>query len=236
MHLEGVTRRELMADSFCMAKINDSEISIMTRLCSLTIAAGITLFILTASLFARPTLINLALFVSLLLAISVMQVCFLFAGILSWRHKTVYWFLPTVICVLMIGSALCLGSPVGRYFSDRMFQKNSAEYAEVITKFRSGDLHCVTSCNGDVGVIMTSNLPSNIRQVFGTHCDTGGILVLFSDNTDVPLLHEGYLYKDYPIVGNCSKRYGATEIVWSHVPFVRSIENHWYRFADQPGF
>lgn len=208
----------------------------MSRLCLWTIAAGIILFSLAASLYAQPTFIYFALFILLLLAMSVMLVYFFFVGIRRWRERTKFWFLPAAVCALMIGLVFYLGSPVGRYLSDHRFRKDSDEYAVVIEEFRNGKIDCVTSCNGDVKIIKTGNLPENIRQVSGTHCDTGGVLVLFSDRTDVPMLHEGYLFKDYPDIGNCSKRFGAKEIVWSHVPFVRRLEGHWYRFADQPGF
>lgn len=168
----------------------------MIRLCLWTIAAGIILFALTASLFARPTFIYFTLFTILFLAISVTQVSFLLMGIRRWRKKTKSWFFPATVCALTISLALYLGVPVGRYLSDHKFKKDSDKYVKVIEQFRNGELICVTHCNGEVKVIKTDNLPPNIRQVYGTHCDTGGVLVLFSEKTNVPMLHEGYLFKD----------------------------------------
>jgi hypothetical protein len=34
----------------------------------------------------------------------------------------------------------------------------------------------------------------------------------------------------------CSKQFGSREFAWSHFPYVRRIQGHWYRFSDQPGF
>jgi hypothetical protein len=53
-------------------------------------------------------------------------------------------------------------------------------------------------------------------------------------DTDVPLLHEGYVFKDYGESSNCN--HGQSELGGSHLPFVRHVRDKWYRFSDQPGF
>lgn len=208
----------------------------MIRRCLWIAAAGAILFGLVASLYAHPKIICLALLIVLLLAMLVAQIRLLLVGFLRWRRSTKFWLMPAVVCAAVISLSLCFGSMAGRHISDLVFRKHSDEYLKIVAAFHDGSLNCVTSCSGNVGMIETAALPADVRQVYGTHCDGGGVLVLFSLKNDVPLVHEGYLFRDYAETGNCSERFGSHGIVWSHVPFVRKLDRHWYRFSDQPGF
>lgn len=208
----------------------------MMRKCLWIAAAGSILFGLMASLYARPEFLCLAMFIVLLMVMLVVQIYLLSTGFLRWKKNTKFWLMPAIVCAAAISLSLYLGSTVGRYISDLVFRKHSEEYLKIATAFREGSLNCVASCNGDIRMIETANLPANVRQVYGTRCDGGGVLVLFSHKTDVPLVHEGYLFRDYAETGDCSERFGSQGVVWSHVPFVRKLDQHWYRFSDQPGF
>lgn len=117
-----------------------------------------------------------------------------------------------------------------------MFEKRLGDYARVVDDFRSGRVPCASSRNGDLKVIEATNLPAHVRDIWGAHCDGGGVIVLFRLDTQVPLLHEGYMFKNYEEGSDCGKRFGSREMVVAHLPYVRQIEGHWYRFSDQPGF
>ena len=208
----------------------------MIRICLWIAAAGAIFFGLVASLYARPEIICLALLIVLFWGMFVTQIRLLLVGVLRWKKSTKFWLMPAVVCAAVISLSLCFGSTAGRHVSDLVFRKHSDEYLKIANAFRDGSLNCVTSCNGDVKMIETATLPADVRQAYGTHCDGGGVLVLFSLKTDVPLVHEGYLFRDYAETGNCSERFGSHGIVWSHVPYVRKLDQHWYRVSDQPGF
>jgi hypothetical protein len=85
-----------------------------------------------------------------------------------------------------------------------------------------------------LGVIDTSGMhaPEGARDVWGERCDDGGVALLFLHNTDVPLLHEGYIFKSYGPSSNCNTGPGMPEMRWG----LRHITGQWYRFSDQPGF
>lgn len=152
----------------------------MIRRCLWIAAAGAILFGLVASLYAHPKIICLALLIVLLLAMLVAQIRLLLVGFLRWRRSTKFWLMPAVVCAAVISLSLCFGSMAGRHISDLVFRKHSDEYLKIVAAFHDGSLNCVTSCSGNVGMIETAALPADVRQVYGTHCDGGGVLVLFS--------------------------------------------------------
>jgi hypothetical protein len=90
-------------------------------------------------------------------------------------------------------------------------------------------------------MIETTPSPVHVKSIWATHCDDGGVIVLFWAKTDVPLLHEGYIYKDrdYKERTDCNKLLDyPREVFWSHsfFPYTRHITGNWYRVSNQPGF
>ena len=75
-----------------------------------------------------------------------------------------------------------------------------------------------------------------VLDVWATHCDDGGVVVLFRLDTDVLLLHQGYVFKDFGEASNGSKLYGWLASPSSELPFVRHVQGNWFRWADQAGF
>jgi hypothetical protein len=77
--------------------------------------------------------------------------------------------------------------------------------------------------------------PAHVRNIWGVHCDDGGAIVLFLFDTDVPLLHEGFFFKDYGARSNCEAKSLSPELGWPRAPYVRHVTAHWYHWSDQPG-
>jgi|ERR1700733_13668981 hypothetical protein len=207
----------------------------MEKMIKWIIALGGTLFLLRLSSYVIPEFACLLLSVLVLVTLVVLLTVALVAGLLKWRKSSNFWPMPALVCLAFILCSFYVASPIGRYISDGMFEKHLGDYARVVDNFRNGNVLCASSCNGDVKVIEATSLPAHVRDIWGTHCDDSGLIVLFRLDTDVPLLHEGYMFKDYKESSDCSKRFGSREFVWSHLPYVRHIAGHWYRFSDQPG-
>ena len=199
-------------------------------------ALGSILFVLVLLLYVIPGFASLLLSVLVLVTLVVLLTVSLVAGLLKWRKSSKFWPMPALVCLAFIFCSFYVASPIGRYISDRMFERHLGDYARAVDNFRDGSVLCASSCNGDVKAIEGTSLPAHVRDIWGAHCDGNGVIVLFRLDTDVPLLHEGYMFKDYEESSDCSKRFGSREFVWSHLPYVRQIEGHWYRFSDQPGF
>jgi hypothetical protein len=97
-----------------------------------------------------------------------------------------------------------------------------------VDSFRSGNLSCLTPCNMDSQVIAVASRPANIRDVWGAHCDDGGVMVLFLINSDVPLLHTGYIFEGYGEGSSCNK----VPIKPESKLYIRPIIGQWYHFSD----
>jgi hypothetical protein len=193
------------------------------------VALGSILFVLALSLYVLPKFACMMLSLLILVALVVLLARALVEGLLKWRKSSNFWPMPALVCLAFILCAYYFASPVGRYISDRMFERHRGDYARVVDNFRDGSLLCASSCNGDVKAIEATSLPAHVRDIWAAHCDGSGVIVLFLLDTDVPLLHHGYVFRDYEEGSDCSKRFGSHE-------YVRQIEGHWYRFSDQPGF
>jgi hypothetical protein len=197
------------------------------------VALGSILFFLVVSSYVLPEFFCILLSGIVLVALVILLGRSLIAGLLKWRKSSKLWPMPTAICVAIALCTYYLASPTGRYISDRMFERHLADYGRVVADFRDGSVHCATSCNGELGAIETARLPARVRAIWGMHCDGSGVILLFLVYTDVPLLHEGYIFKDSGENSDCSKEFASRESVRYSM---RQIEGHWYRFSDQPGF
>jgi hypothetical protein len=200
------------------------------------VALGSVLFVLTLSLYVLPKFACLLLSGLVLGLLVVLLISSLIAGFLKWRKFSNFWPMPAIACFVLIFCSFYIASPIGRYISDRTFERHLGDCARVVDDFRSGSVRCASACNGVAEVVETTSVPAHIRDIWGMHCEGSGVIVLFRLGTDVPLLHEGYVFKDYEESSDCSKRFGSRELVWSRLPHVRQIEGHSYRFSDQPGF
>jgi hypothetical protein len=208
----------------------------MERVYRWIVALGSILFVLGVSSYAFPELACLLVSILVLATLVVLLTASLVSGLMKWRKFSKFWPMPALVCGAFILCWFYLASPTGRYLSDRIFERHLGDYARVVDNFKSGSVLCASACKGDINAIETTDLPAHVLKILGTHCDGNGVVVLFLRDTDVPLLHEGYMFKDYEEGSDCSKRFGARDFVWLHLPYVRPIEGHWYRFSDEPGF
>ena len=207
----------------------------MKRILMVAFGAGLCFFILRLITFAVPEII--CIWSSVVLAIALLVILGIAAkeGITKWRKISNMWLVPATLCLVFLISGFEGGPRLGRKISDWMFMKHIAAYAGIVSNFKSGGLSCATSCIGKVGSINAVSLPANVRDILGARCDDGGAIVLFRVKTDVPLLHEGYFFKDYGQTSNCGLSSISPETGWPHAPYTRHVEGYWYHFSDQPG-
>jgi hypothetical protein len=208
----------------------------MERTIKWIIALGGTLFFLRLWSYVIPEFACLVLSAIVLAALVVLVTIALIAGFTKWRKHSRLWMVPSLVGLAFLLCSFYVASPMGQYVSDRMFEKHLGDYSRVVSNFKEGNLLCAGSCKGDIQLIESTNRPAHVRDIWGTHCDDGGVVVLFRADTDVPLLHQGYIFKDYEERSNCGELFGSRKVVWSHLPYIRPITGHWYRFSDQPGF
>jgi hypothetical protein len=142
---------------------------------------------------------------------------------------------PALVGIAFILCSYYVAPPLGRHIADRMFEKQRGNYTGIVDNFKSGSIHCANTCNGDVGPIEATSLPAHTSLMWGAHCSGGGVVFVFFLHTDQPLLHEGYLFKQYDEDSDCAKRFGTREFTLPHLPYVRQIQGNWFRVSDQPG-
>jgi hypothetical protein len=157
------------------------------------------------------------------------------AGVTSWRHTSGLWALPALMCAAYIVIGLVVIPPIGPYITDWLFMKNLNTYSSVVDDFRNGTISCTRPCTGKMELMHLARRPAYVLDVWGVHCDDGGAIVLFLSDSDVPLLHEGFFFKDYGASSNCEKESLSPESGWPNAAFVRHIVGRWYHFSDQPG-
>jgi hypothetical protein len=199
------------------------------------LALGVILFLLNLSTHAFPefgcALASMVIFLALVATLSIA----LLAGLLKWRLSSKLWPVPTLVGVALILGTYYAAPPLGRHIADGIFQKHRGDYARVVENFKNGNVRCVKACNGDLESIEATSLPAHISLIWGAHCSGGGVIVILFLDTDQPLLHEGYLFKEYDEDSDCGKRFGARNFVLPHLPYIRQIQEDWLRVSDQPG-
>lgn len=207
----------------------------MRKMYRLIVAVGISCFFLRLSTFVVPEVVCVLLSILAFVSLVVILIIALRLGFIRWQKCSRLWLVPSLACLAFILCAYYSTPPLGRYISDWRFGKHLAEYSSVVDGLRNGTISCAAPCNANVEVIATSIRPAHIRDIWGAHCDDNGLIVLFRVDTDVPLLHEGYFFKNYGESSNCNIHSVSPEVSWPHVPYIRHITGQWYRFSDQPG-
>ncbi|MDR3412315.1 MAG: hypothetical protein P4L87_15475 [Formivibrio sp.] len=199
------------------------------------VVVGVCCFFLRLSTYVMPEFLCILLSTLLLVALVVLLVVSSRVGFIRWRKSSHLWPAPSLVCLAFILCAYYFAPSMGRYISDWKFGRHLAEYSRVVNGLKNGTISCATPCNANVEVIEVTSRPAHIRDIWGARCDDNGVIVLFRVDTDVPLLHEGYFFKDYGVTSNCNIRSVSPEVSWPHVPYIRHIAGQWYRFSDQPG-
>lgn len=197
----------------------------------LIVIVGLIYFSLTLYTYVVPlwacTILSWLAFVFLVIAFLVTAV----VGFVRWRRVSPRWMVPTMLC-LAFGLSGLLTPRLGHIIADRKFERHQAEYFKIVEGVKNGTLPCGPTCSDKLTVFQAASLPSHTRALIGARCDNGEVVVAFLADTDVPLLHEGYLFKGYEENSACFTDAMRPEKKWA---YVRQVAGRWYHFSDQPG-
>jgi hypothetical protein len=106
------------------------------------------------------------------------------------------------------------------------------EYVRVVDEVKGGLIPCGSGCKGQFDVLKERHRELNVRLLLVARCDDGNVAVAFLLDTDVPLLHEGYVFEGYREDGHCGSEALRLARNW---PYVRHVSGPWYHFSDEPG-
>ena len=197
----------------------------------LIVVAGVLYFSLSLYTCVRPewlgTIVSFLAFGFLGVTLVVTAIL----GLAKWRRLSRFWMMPTLLCLAFLLSAR-LTVRLGQRIKDQEFETRESEYLKVVDGVKNGTIPCGPSCNAKLTVFQTANLPPNVRVLIGARCDNGQVVVAFLANTDVPLLHEGYVFKGYDENSSCVTEAMRPENKWA---YLRHVTERWYHFSDQPG-
>jgi hypothetical protein len=207
----------------------------MRRMLIVIVAVGIGFLLLRLLMYLIPEAICILLTYLLGLALVIFFGISAKKGISTWRHTSDFWAMPALICLALFIVGWGIMPPIGRYIKVLWFDKNLDAYSKVVAEFRTGAISCTNSCTASMELVQVASRPARVRNIWGVHCDDGGAIVLFLLNTDVPLVHEGFFFKDFGTRSNCEVKSLAPESGWPHVPYVRHVTGQWYHWSDQPG-
>jgi len=195
------------------------------------VGLGFSCVSLTLWMFTNPhwyCIILAALsFVGLAISLVVTEV----VGFRRWRRASRYWMVPGLICFAFVVAAWFAPS-VGRSLADRQFSKHLSEFTGSVKEIRSGASSSEGLTGSSFTIVDVKYAPDHVRAVKVARCDDGDVVAAFLMDTDVPLLHEGYVYKGYAQTSGCNNKVGAIEDNW---PYVRRVSGNWYHFSDEPG-
>jgi hypothetical protein len=199
---------------------------------------GLLSFVLKISTYVWPEFFLLLLAMVLFLTLVVLFFRFSWLGVIRWRPASSLWPLPSLICLVSILFFYYAASPIGQRLSDIRFRRHLGEYSKFVEAFKGGAIACSGTCNAQLDLIDPSGIPAGtysskgVTDVWAERCDDGGVALLLRLDNDVPLLHEGYIFKSYGEKSNCNTGPETPEKRW----FLRHVTGQWYRFSDQPGF
>lgn len=199
------------------------------------VAAGTSFLFLRLFIYVIPEIICILVTDLLVLVMIILCGVSLKFGVTKWRNSTNLWLLPILICVAYILIGIWVMPSIGPRISKVLFLKNLDAYSSVVNDFRKDTISCTNPCTKKMEIIQVPRRPAHVGSIWGVHCDDGGAIVLFLRDTDVPLLHEGYFFKDYGARSNCAEDSLSPESGWPRAPFVRHVVGQWYHFSDKPG-
>jgi len=201
------------------------------------LGVGVVCFVLRVSTYVMPEFVCVLLALVLFVGQAVFSFVLLWHGITRWRKTSRLWFVPGLLCFVFVLCSYFGSSPLGRRISDWRFGRHLGEYSKVVDGFRGGTIACQTTCDAELDPVESTKTPADIGppvgvgNVWGERCDDGGYAVLFRLDTDVPLLHEGYIFKGYGEKSNCNTGSETPEKRWE----IRHVMGQWYHFSDKPG-
>jgi hypothetical protein len=188
---------------------------------------GLASLLSTLCMYASPHWAFLILDVVTLGILLISLVLSAVLGFSRWRESSSYWMLPAIICFTFL--TINLFTPAaGRRFADYQFKKHLSEYNEVVAEIRNTKNLQSAALVEMVRANRLEYLLHNLRSVNAARCEDKSIVVIFTLNTQLMLLHEGYIHGDsYSCVEDIRR-----ERQW---PYIRPVIDNWYHFSDQPG-
>lgn len=207
----------------------------MKRMFRLSLTAGVAFFLLRLSTFVVPEAICICLAGLLGLTLLGFLVMSAMTGFTSWRTTSKLWAAPAVICVASIALGILVPPSIGQYIADSVHNKDLNTYSRIVEDFKKGAIACTSPCNGNLELVQVVSQPVRVRDILGAHCDDNGAIMLFQIGTDVPLLHEGFFFRDYGSLSDCGMRGLSPGESWPHTPYVRHISGHWYHYSNRSG-
>lgn len=197
----------------------------------LIVSIGISYFLLTLYVHIRPqwlcSVLSLLVFVALVLALLVTAI----RGFTMWRQSSRLWMMPAAACLAFILAGR-LTAPAGQLVTNWEFKREVSQYLRVVDELRSGAIVCETPCSAKLAALKSADRPLRVRALKAARCNDGTVVVAFLADSDVPLLHEGYVFKGYEETNSCVTDSMRPEKIW---PYVRHVAGSWYHFSDQPG-
>jgi len=188
---------------------------------------GVACVLLTLCMYAAPHWASVILAAATFIGLAIFLVVSVALGFARWRKSSGFWMMPALVCLtFMLIAWFTPGG--GRLLADRQFKKHLSEYEEVISEIRNTE----NFRTAELDVIRTKHRTDKVRAIKAARCSDGTMVVAFLLNTNVPLLHEGYVYKGYKDSDTCIKESARIENNW---PYVRPVTGNWYHFSDQPG-
>jgi uncharacterized membrane protein YhaH (DUF805 family) len=195
------------------------------------IALGIGCLLSTLCMFSDPRwyciLLAALTFLSLIATLIITGVI----GFRRWRQTSQFWMLPSLACFIFLVAAW-YAPFAGRLISDWRFGTRLSEFTVVVDEIRNDPSAAAALDHSRLSIIQPKNLPDRVRVIKAAGCGDGSVVVAFVMTSDVPLVHEGYVFKGYDENNPCIKERMRPEENW---PYLRYIRGNWYHFSDQPG-
>ena len=202
----------------------------MKKLHRTTILLTATIFLLKTALIVWPEFICMAVCVLLFIVLIACLGAIVIRGIFQAEPRVGYWWFTPLICIAMLVTTWYLSAPMGHRIADWYFKCNIASYNRVVEEIRSGRAHCQENCSGSVQWMQADTRGTGTGRVYSIHCNDGGVVVLFLSETDVPLLHTGFEFRDYGPNRDCHEETFLPEN--RHYDYdVTHITGPWYRFG-----
>ncbi|HEY4355862.1 MAG TPA: hypothetical protein VGN16_08955 [Acidobacteriaceae bacterium] len=203
----------------------------MWAACWVATVVGVVGFAVGLYSYVTPEVLCLLLVIVFLAAQILILVATSIVGFTKWRKSSGLWPAPALICLVFLLGTHYFAPPLGRSISDARFRRHFAQYSSVAKSVTDGSLSCPRWCHEPDVTVPGVKLPKGIVEVGTTACDQGGVLIVFLNRSDVPLVHTGYLLKGYGGNVLCKDGEREPEKQW----YMRHLTGSWYRFSDQPG-
>lgn len=197
----------------------------------LIVAFGASYVLLNLYSYITPEWLCAILSVVALVALVVALLFTAVRGFRTWRKTSQYWMVPALVSIAFILTTW-LVPPLGRSIADLRFKSHLSDYEKIVVELRNDANFPNSTAGAGLNLIKDKKLPSHVQAIKAGRCGDRVMVAAFLLETDVPLLHEGYVYKGYQETDSCVGDVLKPENNW---PYIRHVYGNWYHFSDQPG-